>query len=267
MQAPSSAGPATAVFNGTVAVTGLPLVRYKLTISAEAGGWDCVCDPGTHTFTQSVNLIYTVTVTVPADALGGDFRFVNVTANLSTTDIRISTNTTSAEIDVNQSYGVRINSGMTNLRVDSGKTASWPLSVLNTGNGRDTLHVLVVNPSAYTSNNWALKFNRSFAYSVDPVSSALFTLNMTPPAGAPNQTVTIQVTGQSWGANSNDLTVQDQIFLNLTVNYVPIPGGGGGNKTATHNPIPGTGPIGVAVAATLAMLVAVRKRKWTDCRR
>ena len=90
---------------------------------------------------------------------------------------------------------------------------------------------------------------------------------MTPPAGAPNQTVTIQVTGQSWGANSNDLTVQDQIFLNLTVNYVPIPGGGGGNKTATHNPIPGTGPIGVAVAATLAMLVAVRKRKWTDCRR
>jgi uncharacterized membrane protein len=254
-----SAGPAKAVFNGTVAVSGLPLVRYRLNISAEAGGWECVCDPGTHPFTQSVNLSYTVTVTVPAGAGGGDFRSVNVTANLTTTGLPIASGTASAGIEVNQTFGVRIISGVAVLRVDSGKTVSWPLSLLNTGNGRDTLGVKVANPSAFTSNNWALKFNRTSAYGVETGASALFQLNITPPAGAPNQTVMIQVTGLSRGAASSDLTVEDQAFLNLTVNHVPATGGGG-NKPSAPKATAGAGPL-LIVAAVAAALVALGRKR------
>jgi len=258
-----SAGPGTAVFNCTADVTGLPLVRYHLNLSAESGGWESVCSPKEATFTTTTNQSFTVTVTVPQGERGGTSRFVNVTATVSTGGIPISNSTASSMVTILQGFSFRLTSAVNALTVDAGKLVSWPFEIRNTGNGRDTFPVSLANLKSYTSAGWTVKFNRT-QVPVEAGGVAPVLLNLTPPANLTNQTLTIQVSAYSQYAKYDNITVEQRIEYQLTVRAVP--GGGNGTKpTPTPKGAPGAGSAGIAAAVALAFIVALRRRRRGNC--
>jgi len=258
----ASAGAADAVYNCSIYVEGLPLVRYRVNLTADCEGWEAVCVPNVFQVTGSGNNTFTTTVKVPSGAPGGDTKQLTVNGTVLTSGLPLATCTIFAILTTKQSYGLKLSSEVSALTVKAGMTVTWPFAVKNTGNGRDSFSVSVVNLQSYTSAGWTssgLKFNRSIL-SIDAGDAAYAQINITPPNNSKDQTITFQISAYSRGAHYNNMTVENQLDLALTVESVPG-GGGGGKTTPTPKPTPGPGPVALAAAAVLAAILGLQRRK------
>lgn len=240
--------PGSASVQGWLHLDGLPFIPYRVNMSAECSGWSAVCEPATLVFTGSGNQSFNVTVSVPAGEEGGETRQLNVTATVTAAGIPASNATAYAIVTVRQVFGVDLSSEVSSLETTAGSPVNWPFRLTNTGNGRDSYSVSVVDLQSYTSTGWALRFNRTIV-SIDNGSQADISLNITPPASHPGGVVELRVRAYSRNANLNNRTVEDFLSLSLTVHKRPA-GGGGGKPPQEPRKVPGHG-----AAPLLALLV------------
>jgi hypothetical protein len=255
----ASAGPADAVYNCSVFVEGLPLVRYRVNLTAVCRDWVAVCAPNLITLTGGGNNSFTTRVTVPAGISGGISEQVNITAAVSTTGLPLATCTTYAVLSTRQTFGLELSSIAPTLQVTAGKTAAWTFNLKNTGNGRDTFSLSVVNLQSYTGTHWSLKFYRSIL-SLESGENGSSYINITPPESSKNQTIAFQISAYSREARYECITVEDTLDIALTV--VAVPGGGGGDKpNPTPKPTPGPGASALALVAVMAVMYGVLRRK------
>jgi len=255
----ASSGAATAVYNCSVFVEGLPYVRYRVNLTADCEGWQAACDPAQFLVTGSGNNSFHTTVKVPAGEPGGQTKGLTVNATVSTTGVPLNTSTISSVLTTRQSFGLKLSTDTTGLSVTAGKTATWAFALSNTGNGRDTYSLSVVDLQTYRTNNWTVKFNRSLL-SVDAGDRGACTINITPAPESKNQTVTFQIKAYSKGASYQNVTVEGTLELQLTV--VAAPGGGGGGKKPPTTPkgTPGMEAVWLLLAVALAALAGMLRR-------
>jgi len=253
----ASAGAAQAVYNCSVFVEGLPYVRYRVNLTADCEGWEAACDPSSFVFSGTANNSFHATVNVPAGEPGGQAKYLTINATVSTTGLPLATCSTFAVLTTRQSFGLSLNSETPALAVTAGKTASWPFALNNSGNGRDTYSISVVNLQSYTGNGWLVRFNRSLL-SVDAGDTGACTVNITPAESAKNQTLAFQIKAYSKGASYQCMTVEATLELQLTVNAAAS--GGGGNKTTTPKGTPGMEACGLLTALALAGLAGALRR-------
>jgi len=254
----ASSGAAEAVYNCSVFVEGIPLVRYRVNLTADCEGWESVCSPSQFLVSGSGNNSFTTTVKVPAGSPGGDNKQLTVNATITTTGLPLATCATFAILSTRQSYGLKLSSDTSALNVNAGQTVTWRFGVKNNGNGRDSFSVQVVNLQSYTSTGWTLRFNRSIM-SVDVGDVGYAQVNITPPNTSKNQTVQFQISGYSRGAKYANITIEDK--LDLALDIVAVPGGGGGKPPVTAKPTPDAGLAALSVALALAALLGSRGRK------
>jgi len=93
---------------------------------------------------------------------------------------------------------------------------------------------------------------------VDVGATAYATINITPVNTSKNRTVDFTINAYSRGAKFENLTVEDNLTLQLTVVEVP---GGGTKPNPPVKPTPGAGLGLFLAAAALAALVTLRTRK------
>lgn len=254
----ASSGAAGALYNCSVFVEGIPLVRYRVNLTADCEGWESVCSPNQFLVSGSGNNSFTTTVKVPAGAPGGETRQLTVNATITTTGLPIATCSTYAILSTSQSYGLKLSSDSSAMTVNAGQTVTWKFGVRNNGNGRDSFSVQVVNLQSYTSTGWTLRFNRSII-SIDVGDVGYAQVNITPPNTSKNQTVQFQISGYSRGAKYANITVEDR--LELALDIVAVPGGGGGKPPVTAKPTPGAGLAALSVVLALAAVLGSRRRK------
>jgi hypothetical protein len=253
----ASSGAASAVYNCSVFVEGLPLVRYRVNLTADCEVWHASCDPASFIVTGSGNNSFHTTVSVPAGEPGGQARVLTVNATVSTTGVSLNASTTYSVLTTRQSFGLNLSTDTPNLAVTAGKTASWAFALKNTGNGRDTFSLSVIDLQTYNHNNWTLKFNRTFM-SVDSGDTGVCTINITPAQESKNQTVAFQIKAYSRGASYQDITVEDTLELQLSV---AAAGGGDGKKPpSTPKGTPGPEAVWLLLALAMAALAGVPKR-------
>jgi hypothetical protein len=252
----ASTGAASAVYNCSLFVEGIPYVRYRVNLTAECEGWEATCDPASFIVTGTANNTYKTTVKVPAGEQGGQARYLTLNATVST-GVTIATCTTYAVITTRQSFGLNLTSGTAGLSVTGGKTVTWAFTLKNSGNGRDTFSLSVMNLQSYTSVGWVVKFNRSLL-SVDAGDIGSCTVNITPAANSKNQTVAFQIKAYSKNASYQNITVESILELQLSVHAAP--GGGGDKKTTTPKGTPGMETIWLALALALAALAGMARR-------
>jgi hypothetical protein len=254
----ASSGAAEAVYNCSVFVEGIPLVRYRVNLTADCEGWESACSPNQFLVSGSGNNSFTTTVKVPAGAPGGDTRQLTVNATVTTTGVPLVTSSEFAILSTAQSYGVKLSSDTSATTVGAGQTVTWRFGVKNNGNGRDSFSVQVVNLQSYTTTGWTLKFNRTIM-SVDVGDVGYAQVNITPPNTSKNQTVQFQISAYSRGAKYANITIEDK--LELALDIVAVPGGGGGKPPVTPKPTPGAGLLALSLALALAALAGMRRRK------
>jgi hypothetical protein len=253
----ASLGAASAVYNCSVFVEGLPRVPYRVNLTADCEGWQATCEPGFFLVTGSGNNSFHTTVGVPAGEPGGQARVLTVNANVSTTGVPLNTSSVYSVITTRQSFGLKLSSQTTSLSVTAGKPVSWAFALNNTGNGRDTFSVSVVNLQTYTTNKWTLKFNRSLM-SVDAGDTGTCTINITPDQDTTNQTVAFQIKAFSRGASFQNITAEGTLDLQLSVTAAP--GGGGGKQPTTQKGTPGMEALWLLLAVALAALAGLLRR-------
>jgi uncharacterized membrane protein len=254
----ASSGAASAVYNCSVNVSGLPLVRYRVNLTADCEGWPAACDPAQFVVSGNGTNSFHATVNIPAGEPGGQMKYLTINASVSTTGLQIATCTTYAILNTRQSFGLKLASGTAALSVTAGKPVTWAFSLKNNGNGRDTYSLSVIDLQTYTHSNWTLKFNRTFV-SADPGDTGDCAINITPDHNTTNQTVTFRIKAFSRGASYQNITVEDTLELQLTVAAAPG-GGGGGKKTTTPKATPGMEAPWLLLAAILAALACMLRR-------
>jgi len=254
----ASTGAASAVYNCSVFVEGLPYVRYRVNLTADCEGWEASCNPAQFTVSGNGTNSFHATVNVPAGEPGGQTKYLTINASVSTTGLQIATCTTYAVLTTRQSFGLNLTTATTELAVTAGKTASWSFALKNTGNGRDTFAISVVNLQSYTSNGWVVKFNHTFV-SVDACDTGATTINITPAQDTKNQTVAFQIKAYSRGASFQNITVEAALELQLTVKAAA--GGGDGKKPATDKKgTPGMEALWLLLAMALTALASTLRR-------
>jgi len=255
----ASTGAASAVYNCSVYVEGLPLVRYRVNLTADCEGWQAACDPAQFLVTGSGNNTFHATVNVPAGEPGGQARVLTVNATVSTTGVPLNTSSIYAVLTTHQSFGLKLSTGTPALSVAAGKPVTWAFSLKNNGNGRDTFSLSVIDLQSYTEPKWGIKFNRTFI-SVDSGDTGDCAINITPELNTTNRTVAFKVKAFSRGASYQNITVEDTLELQLTV--VASPGGGGGGKKPPTTPkgTPGMEAVWLSLAVALAALAGMHRR-------
>lgn len=248
--------PVEASFDCTVFVEGLPLVRYRVNLTAACEGWEARCEPSAFTITGSANESFRAIITVPPGMPSTMPYQVEIWANVSTTGIPLASGTIYATVSVWPTYGVRLRTDTARVGVDAGKEVVWPFGLENTGNGRDTFGLTVVNAASFAG--WSVVCNRT-SVSVDVNGSINLKYTIKPPADSRNQTITLQMRAYSKGASFQNLTVEQKLELEIAVKAVPQ--GGNGPKPPVKKNTPGTGAGGLAILLALAALAASRKRK------
>ena len=251
-----SSGAASAVYNCSVFVEGLPRVPYRVNLTADCEGWPASCEPGSFLVTGNGDNSFRTTVSVPAGEPGGLARVLTVNATVSTTGVPLNTSSVYSVLTTKQSFGLKLSSQTTSLSVTAGKTVSWAFALNNSGNGRDTFSVSVVNLQTYTTNNWTLKFNRSLM-SVDAGDTGTCTINITPDPKTKNQTVAFQIKAFSRSAFTENITVEGTLEMQLSVAAAP---GGGGKTSTTPKGTPGMEALWLLLAMALAAMVGLLKR-------
>ena len=248
---------AEAAFDCTVFVEGLPLVRYRVNLTAVCEGWEARCDPAVFTITGSANTSFKALVTVPAGTSSTMQHQVEIWANVSTTGVPLSSGVAYALVSVWPVFGLSLRTNTTTLAVEAGKSVVWPFVLDNTGNGRDTFGLTVVNSGSFAG--WSVVSRTSV--SVDAGKSINLNYTIKPPSDAKNQTVILQVKAFSRGASFQNITVEQKLELEISVKEVAQ--GGNGTKPPDNNkaPIAGAGGLALALALVLAALVAFRRRK------
>ena len=247
--------PAEASFDCTVFVEGLPLVRYRVNLSAFCEGWETRCDPAQLTVTGAANNTFRAFITVPAGTPSTLQHQVEIWANVSSTGLPLANCATYALVSVSPLYGVKVRTDTTAVSVDAGKDVVWPFSLDNTGNGRDTFGVTVVNSASFPG--WSVVCNRTSVF-VDVNGSINLKYTIKPPADARNQTVILQMRAYSKNAAFQNLTVEQKLELEISVRSASQ--GGNGSKPPDKK-APGALAGGLAVALALAALAVSRKRK------
>ncbi len=253
-----TSAPVDASFACTVFVEGLPLVRYRVDLTAYCEGWQTRCEPAQLLVTGSTNESFQAVVTVPAGTPASMQHQVEVYANVSTSGLPLNSSVAYALVSVQPVYGLKLTTNATAIAVGAGKSAPWPFTVQNTGNGRDTFGTTVVNSASFPG--WTLVCNRT-SVSVDTNASFNLRYDIKPPADAGNQTVILQVRAFSRGAAFKNLTVEQKLELEITVTAAPAaanttkPSGNGKSF------LPGAGGPALGLAVALAALVALRRRK------
>lgn len=251
-----SAGPADAAYDCTVFVEGLPLVRYRVNLTAYCEGWGARCEPALFTVTGSANNSFRAFVTVPAGTPSTLQHQVEIWANVSTTGVPLASCATYAMVSVWPVYGVKLATDTQRVSVDAGNEVVWPFTLKNTGNGRDSFSITTVNPSTFSG--WTVKCNRT-TINLDTNASIDLNYTIKPPADARNQTQILQFRVYSKYAYAKNLTVEQKLELEISVKAVPQPGNG--SKPPDKKNAPGTGAGGLAVVLALVALTALRKRK------
>ncbi len=246
-----------ASFDCTVFVEGLPLVRYRVNLTAYCEGWATRCDPSQFVVTGMANNSFRAYVTVPAGTSSSMQHQVEIIANVSTTGVPLASAATYAVVSVWPAYGLKLRTDIQHVSVDAGKEVIWPFTLENTGNGWDSFTITTVNPASFAG--WTVKCNRT---TINLNTNASFNLNYTikPPADAKNQTQILQFRAYSKYANAKNLTVEQKLELEIAVNAVAPPA----NATKpqeTKNFLPGAPAGVVALALVLAAAVAWRRRK------
>lgn len=244
-----TASPGTARVQGWLRLDGLPIVPYRVNLSAECYNWSATCEPGALLLTGSGNQSFNVSVAVPAGEEGGTARQLNVTAAVETVGIPGTNTTAYAMVRVKQSFGVRLMSAVPALETGAGTPVTWGFEVLNTGNGHDSFSLSVVDLQSYTGTGWALRFNRTIV-SADNGSRVSVGLNITPPSSHPGGVVEMRVRAYSRGANTYNQTVED--FLNLTLTVHEKPAGNGNKPPPEPKKVPGAGAALVLLGLGLA---------------
>jgi len=248
-------GPADAVINCTLFVEGLPLVRYRVNLTATCEGWEARCEPSQFVVTGTANEGFRAIVTVPADATSSTARQVEIWANVSTTGVPLATCATYALVGVWPVYGLSLSTGVTELPVNAGGEAVWPFTIQNTGNGWDTFGTTVVNPASF--QGWSVSCNRTSGV-VDVNRSYDLKYTIKPPAEARNQTLVLQIKAFSRGASFKNLTVEKGLELSLTVKAATS---GGDAKRDEPKKSPGAGAAGLGAALAVAALLCALRRK------
>jgi hypothetical protein len=248
--------PVDASFDCTVFVEGLPLVRYRVDLTAYCEGWPARCDPSQFTVTGMANESFRAYVTVPAGTPSTMQHQVEVSANVSTTGVPLNSSTAYALVSVYPVYGLRLRTDTQRVSVDAGKMATWPITIENTGNGRDNVGTTVVNSASFSG--WTIKSSRT-SINIDVNGTFNLYYNITPPSDAKNQTIILQVRMYSKNAAFKNLTVEQKLELEISVNAVPQ--GGNGTGPPDRKNAPGFGAAAFALSLGLAALAAFRRRK------
>jgi len=247
---------AEAAFDCTVFVEGLPLVRYRVNLTAYCEGWEARCDPALFTVTGSATNSFRAIVTVPAGTPSTLQHQVEIWANVSTTGVPLASSAAYALVSVWPVYGVNLRTDTRIVGVDAGKDAVWPFSLDNTGNGRDTFGLTVVNPGSFPG--WTITCNRTSVF-VDINGTINLKYTIKPPADARNQTVILQMRAYSKNAAFRNLTVEQRMELELSVKgAAPVQNN---TKPPDKKNAPGFEAGGLALVLALAALTALRKRK------
>jgi len=245
-----------ASFDCTVFVEGLPLVRYRVNLTAFCEGWDTRCEPALFTITGQANESFRAIVTVPAGTSSTMQHQVEILANVSSAGVPLANNITYALVSVWPAYGVKLATDTQRVSVDAGKEVIWPFTLENTGNGRDSISITTVNPSSFAG--WTVTCNRT-AINLDTNASINLKYTIKPPADARNQTQILQFRAYSKYAYAKNLTVEQKLELEISVKAVPQ--AGNGSKPTDKKNTPGAGWAGLALALALAAMAAFWKRK------
>jgi MYXO-CTERM domain-containing protein len=248
--------PVEAAFDCTVFVEGLPMVRYRVNLTAYCEGWETRCDPAQFTVTGSANNSFKAHVTVPAGTSSAMQHQVEISANVSTTGLPLNGTTAYSLLSVWPVFGLKLTTNTTALSVDAGKMASWPMTAENTGNGRDYLGTTVVNAASFPG--WVIKSSRA-TITIEANGTYPLWYNITPPSDAVNQTIILQIRVFSRNAAFKNLTVEQRLDLEISVKAV-AQGGGATNPPPKKN-TPGFEAGAVALALAFAALAALRRRK------
>jgi hypothetical protein len=248
--------PVDASFDCTVFVEGLPLGRYRVNLSAYCEGWPAWCDPSQFTVTGMANESFRTFVTVPAGTPSTMQHQVEVTANVSTTGVPLNSTTAFALVSVYPVYGLKLRTDTQRVGTDAGKMATWPITIENTGNGRDSFGTTVVNAASFSG--WTIKSSRA-SINIDVNGTFPLFYNITPPSGATNQTIILQVRVYSKNAYTKNLTVEQKLDLEIAVTAAPS--GGGRTKPPDKKGTPGFEAAAITLVLALAALAAFRRRK------
>lgn len=149
---------------------------------------------------------FTVSVTVAGDAANGDQDAVIVTASSGTVSSHTTLTTTA-----NQVYGVSIIADSTAKAGDPASTASYDLTVTNTGNGTDSYTVSTNSPA------WATLVDKISGFSLNKGGSTHVKVDVSVPAdalGGAQDTAQITIT------SSGDPTKHQRVDLVTTANTV-----------------------------------------------
>ncbi len=252
-----TADPVEASFDCTVFVEGLPMVRYRVNLTALCEGWATRCDPALFVVTGMANNSFRAYVTVPAGTSSTMQHQVEIIANVSSTGIPLASLSAYALVSVWPVYGLKLGTGIQRVSVDAGDEVTWPFTLQNTGNGRDSFTITTINPSSFPG--WTVKCNRT-TVNLDTNSSINLNYTIRPPADARNQTQILQFRVYSKYAFAKNLSIEQKLELEIAVNAVAQPA----NVTEPGEDkefLPGAQAVGLALALALAAAVAWRRRK------
>ena len=250
--------PVEAAFDCTVFVEGLPLVRYRVNLTAVCEGWEARCDPAVFTITGSANTSFKALVTVPAGTSSTMQHQVEIWANVSTTGVPLVSTEIFALVSVWPSYGLKLATDIQRVSVDAGAEVVWPFTLQNTGNGMDTFGLTVVNSASFAG--WTVTCNRT-SVSVNANHTVNLKYTIRPPSNALNQTLILQMRAFSRNAAFENLTVEQKLELEISVNATLAGGNGTKPTDDKKSPIPGAGGPALALTLLLAAIVAFRRRK------
>ncbi|MBM4248570.1 MAG: hypothetical protein FJ149_03900 [Euryarchaeota archaeon] len=182
-------------------------VPERLAVSARAPpGWEATLDAGLFGLDPGRERQLGLTVTPPADALGGSEGAVTVVAQSTEMPSLSAENTTFTRL--RQRFALELSCPFPELTVDPGSLASFPVTVANRGNGDDEVTLSPVGGSRWNTyiepQHFLLPFNST-------VEAAVVTRA---PAGSPaNESQSLAVLA----ASVTDRAAQDRLGLRATV--------------------------------------------------
>jgi len=185
-------------------------LRERVRLQPEpAYGWGALLDRDLLELDPGEDREFTLTVTPPPEALGGEEGAVAVAAQSTEVPSARALNVTITRLI--QRFSMELACPFPELGVDPGSLASFPVSVTNRGNGDDEVTLSLIGGSRWTTylepSHFLLPFNTT-------VETAVVT--RAPPNGKANDTQSLAVLAVS----VKDPAAQDRLGLRATVNRI-----------------------------------------------
>lgn len=202
-----------AKINGTINITGLPLVTYTVNITADAEDWETSVEPSQLRLRNGESGNFVVTVIVPMGALGGLKKVVSV--NATATFIGGRTSTTSwANVTSKQIFSFTVEQSDDELTITSNKSETVIITVKNTGNGPDSFTLKLLDVRSLIEKGLRVRSNRSII-SLMPSASGSIAVSFTSTDKALSGDYTFKMKVYSRTAKRYNQTVEQEISVIL----------------------------------------------------